>query len=61
MSILEQNTIQKRQVNKLLKLESEQELDVRDNKKYELDAICDGKIYAKENISQLSRLYYFVS
>ena len=51
----------KRQVNILLKLESEQKLDARDEKKYKVKAIYDNKVYAKEATDQLSELYYLIS
>lgn len=51
----------KRQVNKankLLKLKKDP--DIRDNKKYKIETICDSKIYAKKVLSQLLKLYYLV-
>ena len=48
-------------MNKLLELEPKQKLDVRDDKKYKVKAICDNKVYAKKVIGQLPGLYYLVS
>lgn len=61
MSLLKQDTIRKGWVNKLLEFKPEREFDVRDNKKYEIEAICDSKVYAKEAIGQLPGLYYLIS
>ena len=60
MSLLEQNTTKRRQVNKLLKLELEQEPNVEDDKKYEIKKIYNNKIYVKEVVSKLLGIYYYV-
>lgn len=60
MSLLEQNTIKKKKVNKLLDIESE--LDEGENKKYRVEVIKVSVIYAIAAISgQLLGLYYLVS
>lgn len=59
MSLLEQDTIKKRQVNESLKLEPK--LNVRDDIDYEVEVIKDIAVYATEAISQLPRLYFLVS
>ena len=59
MSMLEYDIPRKRQVNELLELK--QELNARDNKKYEVKTICNNKVYTKEAIDKLPRLYYLVS
>ena len=61
MSLLNQDTIRKGQSNELLELETKQELDVRDDKNYKVEAICNSEVYAKDATGQLSRLYYLVS
>ena len=61
MSLLKQDRTRNGRVNKLLKRELEQELDVRDDKKYEVKEIYNSEVYAKEAIDQLLRLYYLVS
>ena len=57
---MEHNTTLKRQGTELLELDLEQELDIRDEKKYKLKAICNSKVNVKEVVSQLPRLYYLV-
>lgn len=60
MSLLEQNTTKKGQVNNLL--ESELEFDARKDKEYKVAAIMDSIVYAVEVAEdQLLRLYYLVS
>lgn len=54
-------TIRKRQVNKLLKLKPEQKINAGDDKKYKVELIYDNKVYAKEAVDQLPRLYYLIS
>ena len=34
--------------------------NIRNNKKYKIKAICNSKVYAKEDIRQLLRLYYLI-
>lgn len=41
-------------------LESEQKFNIRNDKKYKIEVIYDNKIYIKEVIKQLLRLYYLV-
>ena len=52
---MEQDIIRKGQVNKLLDLGPE--LNAGDDKKYKLKTICNKKVYVKETVDQLSRLY----
>lgn len=60
MSLLEQNTRKKGQVNKLFK--SELELDIGENKEYEVETTKNSAIYANEVVgNQLPELYYLVS
>ena len=61
VSLLDQDTIRKGRSNKLLELETKQELDVRDDKKYKDEAICKSEVYAKDATGQLLKLYYLVS
>ena len=58
MSLLEQNTTRKGRVD-----ENATELDVGDDesKKYEMEAIRDSAVYARESASHLPGLYYLVS
>ena len=60
MSLLKQDTTKKKRMNKLFP-EPEPELDVGNNKKYEVEAIKDSAIYAKEAERYLLGLYYLVS
>ena len=60
MSLLEQNTTRKGQVDKnTTKLA---ELDVSHHKggEYKVKAICNSAVYAKESADYLPRLYYLV-
>lgn len=59
MLLLEQDTIRKGQVNKLLELESK--LDKGEDKEYGFEAIKDSVIYADATESQLLGFYYLVS
>lgn len=59
MLLLKQNTIKKKQVNKLLELEPK--LNLRTNKKYKIEAIYNSKAYIKKVADQLLRLYYLIS
>lgn len=60
ISLLEQNTTKKWQVNKLL--ESNPELHTTNNKEYKLEAIRDNAVYVNKVVGgQLSGLYYLVS
>ena len=59
MSLLEQNTTRKSQINKLFP-ELEPEFDTNKNKKYKIKAIGDSVIYAKEAKKYLPDLYYLV-
>ena len=59
MSLLEQDTTRKEQINKLF-LEPEPEFDIGNNKKYEIEAIKDNIIYAKKVEGHLPNLYYLV-
>ena len=57
MSLLQQDTTRKGNVD-----ENETELDTGDNegREYEVEAICDSAIYARESTSHLPGLYYLV-
>lgn len=59
MLLLEQETISKWQVHKLLKLELK--VDVREDKKYKVKAIKDSTIFTKTTKSQLAELYNLIS
>lgn len=56
--MLEQDIIWKEQVNKLL--EVEQQFNLNDNKKFKIDVIQKSKLYAKNIIDKLLRLYYLI-
>ena len=56
ISLLEQNTTKKRQMN-----DKQLEFEASDDTKYEVDGIWDSAVYAKESASQLPGLYYLVS
>ena len=60
MSLLEQDTIRKGRINELFP-EPEPEFDVGDNKEYEVEAIIDSTVYAKEAEGHLPGLYYLIS
>ena len=60
MSILEQDTTRKGRINELFP-EPEPEFDTGNNKEYEVEAIKDSAIYAKEAKGHLPSLYYLVS
>ena len=55
---LEKNTTIKGRINKFLLMPK---FEVDDNKEYELKAIQNSTIYAKEADRYLSKLYYLVS
>ena len=61
MSLLEQDTIRKGQIDKnnITKLD----IDNNENEEYEVEAIQDSAVYAKESKSgyHLPKLYYLVS
>lgn len=59
MLLLKQDTIKKRRVNKLLKLEPE--LDEREDKKYKIGVFKDSAIYTEAAKNPLLGLYYLVS
>ncbi len=64
VSLLEKNTIRKRQVNNpLLESEKELKLEAKDNKEYEVKAIIDSAVYSEQtnNSNQMPGLYYLVS
>ena len=58
MSLLEQDTTKKRRVDK-----NGTELDAGNNEggEYEMEAICNSVVYARESAGHLPRLYYLVS
>ena len=60
MSLLEQDTTKKRQMNKLFP-KPEPEFDAGNNKKYEVKIIKDSVVYTKEAKRNLPNLYYLVS
>ena len=63
MSLLEQDIIRNRQVDKtLLEPEKELEFETRSNKKYEVKAIIDSTMYGHQtnNSNQMSSFYYLV-
>lgn len=55
MSLLEQDSIKKRRVNKLLELKSE--FSIREDRKYKIETSKDSAIYAKSVEGQLLGLY----
>ena len=57
MSVLEQDTIRKGQMNMF----SAPEFDPGDDKKYEVEAIRDNAVYGKEANRHLPGLYYLVA
>ncbi len=62
MSLLEQDTTRKGQVDSKALPESEKEFEVRDDKEYEVVAIIDSAVYGQQvNHSQIPGLYYLVS
>ena len=60
VSLLEQDTTRKGRMNELFP-EPEPEFDAGNNKEYEVEAIKDSVVYAKEAKRHLSGLYYLVS
>ena len=60
VSLLEKNTIRKRQMNELFP-KPEPEFDVGNNKEYKVEAIIDSAVYAKEAERHLPGRYYLVS
>ena len=60
MSLLKQETTRKERMNELFP-ESKPGFDAGNNKKYEVEAIIDSAIYAKEAERHLPGLYYMVS
>ncbi len=63
ISLLEQDTIRKRWVDKTLpKLEKDLEFQARGNKEYEIKAIIDSPVYGQQanNSNQIPGLHYFV-
>ena len=59
MSLLEQDTMKNGRINELF-LELEPEFDTGNNKEYEVEAIIDSAVYAKEAERHLPGLYYLV-
>lgn len=57
MSLLEQKTIGKEQVNKFSKLE----LDVEKDKEYKIEVIEDSTVYNKTVTGQIPKVYYLIS
>ena len=60
VSLLEQDTTRKGRMNELFP-KPEPEFDAGDNKEYEVKAIIDSAVYAKEAERHLPGLYYLVS
>ena len=60
VSLLEQDTIKKGQINELFP-ELESEFDTGNNKEYKVEVIIDSAVYAKEAEGQLPSLYYLIS
>ena len=63
MSLLEQDTTRKEQVNKaLLEQEKDLEFEAGGNKKYEIKAIIDNTVYGQlaNDSDQMLGLYYLV-
>ena len=59
MSLLEQNTTRKEQMNKLFP-KPEPEFDAGNNKEYKVEIIINSAVYAKEAEKHLLNLYYLV-
>ena len=59
MSLLEQDITRKGRINEQL-LEPAPEFDAGANKEYEVEAIIDSAVYAKEVERHLPSLYYLV-
>ena len=59
MSLLEQDTPRKGQINELF-LEPEPEFDTGGNKEYKIEAIIDSVVYTKKTEGRLPSLYYLV-
>ena len=61
MSLLEQDTTKKRQVDE--NATELAELNANNNKsgKYKVEAICDSAVYIKKSAYHLPRLYYLIS
>ena len=57
VSLLEQDIIRKRRMNKFIKMP---EFKPSNNKKYKVKAIQDGEVYIKEANGHLLRLYYLI-
>ena len=57
MSVLEQNTTKKKQINKnnTIKLNTN-----KYSREYKVKAVCNGVVYTKESTSYLLRFYYLV-
>ncbi len=61
MSLLEQDTIKKGQVNEKTLLEPGREFEGRNNKEYEVETIIDSAVYGKEAANdQMPGLYYLI-
>lgn len=61
MSLLEEDTIKKKQENKNNKLVLKSRFKISRNKKYKLEVIWDNLINTHEKKSQLPGLYYLIS
>ena len=60
MSLLEQGTIRKKQINELFP-KPKPKFNTGENKEYEIEAIIESAVYAKEEEGHLPGLYYLVS
>ena len=61
VSLLEQDTIKKKQVDNKALPESEKEFEARDDKKYEVKTINDSTVYGQQaNSNQMPGLYYLI-
>ncbi len=62
MSLLEQDTTRKGQVDNKALPESEKELEFefRGNKEYKVETIIDSAVYGQQTNNQMLGLYYFV-
>ena len=62
MSLLEQDTTRKRQVDKALpELEKELEFKTGGNKEYKIKIIINNVVYSQEKNNQMPGFYYLVS
>ncbi len=60
MSLLEQDTSKKREVDSKALPEPEKEFEAGDNKEYEVKAIINSAMYGQQANNQMPGLYYLV-